>query len=325
MAKRNTGKSISLSGFYVHSDLDQCLQIIQRENVRVDSRDGVVPLNQKRIFDDLRHPLDERALAEMMNYWEFDNEELRRRGRADSSQKPAKPQIDVELTLSSAGNFKALWEPRERLCLGPSGHQIRTTDFHGFKVITHRQGKPDARPSNQLLFIHDVSHALVSLAECSRGLDQITSVSMVLLQACASSVALLKERLDYHFDVRMTSDVFIEWAAQERTGGRPWPRTPARMISWTLDDPQARLAAAEMKTLATSDRTFGFPIAALLTTWRYQLTRQPKTGRRTSPHTLFRRIAQSLTEQGYPTASGTVERAVRLLERYRPEDCPNLE
>jgi hypothetical protein len=140
----------------------------------------------------------------------------------------------------------------------------------------------------------------------------------VLLAACSSTVERLKERLKRHFDVRMLTDVFVEWEERKHDLAA-WRDHPDRITKWEIDNPEKRKAAAERIELEELEVRAGFSEQALVEAWRAETLRLRRAGPAPSQHTLMERIARQLKRSGYPATRGKVERAIELLERYRKE------
>lgn len=275
-----------------------------------------LPPYQRTLFDDLCDPLDEEALAEMLSYWHFDLEKLFERGRQGwgAGRAPAKPQIDVWVEVTSKGNLKAEWLPR-----GASIHYTPPgSDFTWFYRQESRTVAYGGRPSNELFFLHDFNHAH---GHINYPTDLPTAaLDTPLLAACAKVVERLKERLAYHFDVRMRTDVVVEWGSGEQDSDEhPWWRFEDTLLTWEIVDPEERQKSQELEELADLEARLGFSEAALLEAKERLETRvKGATGPAPAPHTLSERLARELKKQGLPATKGKVERAMALIERHRP-------
>lgn len=279
-----------------------------------------LPPYQRTLFRDLCEPLDEEALAEMLSYWHFDLEKLYERGRRGwgAGRAPAKPQIDVWVEVTSKGNLKAEWLPR-----GASIHYTPPgTDFTWFHRRESRTVAYGGRPDNELFFLHDFNHAHGHLDHPAEG--PTAALDTPLLAACAKVVERLKERLAYHFDVRMRADAVVEWGdSEEGSDDHLWWRFRDKLLSWEIVDPEERQRSQELDELADLEARLGFSEAALLEA-RERLEARGKgaTGPAPASHTISERLARELKKQGLAATKGKVERALALIERHRAPGRP---
>ena len=325
MAKAGTSKRrpadpvITLAGFYRHMDHERCMRWLARELGRLNIRSDELLPYQADLYNDLWNPLDEWTIAQMLRWWEFDLQRLVERGRGWDKQTPAKPQIDINLEVTSKGNFKAEWYPRGWLDRGwRRAGDTEGTDFRFFYPTDHRFVAFDSRPSNELFFIHDVEHALGTLSPSSYDQRSIRLLDHVLLAACARVVENLKARLEPHFDVRMLTDVFVAWDEEESPNS--WDVKNTRIARWEIDDPEARKAAAERVELAELEQRLGFTEKAFVDAWEIESAgKKGATGPAPAPHTLRDRVARALKRAGFPATPTKVDRARYLIERHRQE------
>jgi hypothetical protein len=305
---------ITLDGFYAHFDVEQCIAFMARAMERAGWDADELPEHQLRLYRDLHGPLDEEALADMLEYWVFDLNKLYDRGRNGwgAGRAPAKPEIDVWIEITSKGNLKAEWFPRR----GGVHHVPADSDFLHFIRSQNRRVAFDSRPSNELFFLHEFEsvhrHALHEFE------GPTAALNTPLLAACARVVELLKKRLDYHFAVRMCTDVVVEWGETEHDGD-DWWRTRYTLVSWEIIDPEQRARLAELAELDGLEDHLGFSEAALLEAKARLEERTGKTGPSPSPRTLPERLARELKKQGLPATEGKVKRAIELIERYRAQ------
>lgn len=275
-----------------------------------------LPPYQQSLFHDLANPLDEEALAEMLAYWEYDLDRLTKRGRGWREDVPGKPQIDVIVEITSKGNLKAEWFPRGWHRYGAQSASIGF-DFPHFQRFEGRGSGYGTRPSNELFFLHDVESVLARIARAEEPLST-QPLDHVLLSAAAQVVERLKERLSYHFAIRMLTDVFVEWEEDEDDADpRSWRFPPPRIAKWTIEDPEERRRAAELLELEECEQRHGFSEAALIEARTAEEERTRPTGPAPSPHTLPDRLTRELKKRGLPATRKKVERALELIERHR--------
>src|SRR3546814_787919 len=150
--------------FSTHFDVEDCLMLVARYLGRAGLDVYRLPPFQQELISDLMQPLDEVSLSEMHNYWEYNLQQLVRRGRGYGPKGvPAKPRIDVLIELTSKGNLKAEWFPRGWGRWGAPLSETESSDFAWWMRHEHRSGSYDSRPSNELFFLHEVQQPLCSL------------------------------------------------------------------------------------------------------------------------------------------------------------------
>lgn len=305
---------ITLDGFYRYFDIEECVAFMARAMERAGWAAEELPERQRTLYDDLHEPLDEEALADMLRYWLFDLEKLYTRERRGwgLGRAPAKPEIDVRVEVTSKGNFKAEWFPRR----GSIHHVPSDSDFVWFRRSENRGIAFTTRPSNELFFLHGLAATRQAALQQFDG--PTAALNTPLLAACARVVERLKHRLDYHFSVRMCTDVAVEWGESDEDGNDPW-RTRCELVSWEIIDPEERTRLAELAELAELEDRAGFSEAALMEAKARLDDRIGKTGPTPAPHTLPERLARELKKQGLPATEGKVKRALSLIERHRVE------
>lgn len=314
---------VSLDGFYSSCRRSTCLQLIAREVARLGGDEDVLIPYQRDIYRDLWDPFDEWALAQMLNYWQFDLETLSSRGRKYSEHIPAKPRIDIDIELTTKGNLKAEWFPRGMNFWGQLLEPETDSDFLRWQRFSNRFQSYDSRPSNELFFIHDVEHAVGSIRFPEHRSARTQPLDHVFLRACSCVVEELKDRLEHHFDVRMRTDIFVKWQQSETDVGQlRWDRPTPLIVGWEIANPVEKRAEAERAELASMEQTYGFSAEALLLAWSEELERKP-TGPTAQPHTLTDRITRKLKATGLRATRGQVERAMGLLRTHRTKACPS--
>jgi hypothetical protein len=304
-------QAITLDGFYRHFDIEECVAFMARAMERAGWDAEELPEHQRKLYRDLLEPLDEEALADMLQYWAFDLDKLYTRERRGwgLGRAPAKPEIDVRVEITSRGNLRAEWFPRG----GSIHHTPADSDFVWFRRNENREFDFHSRPSNELLFLHGFAvthqHALQQVE------GPTTALSTPLLAACARVVERIKDRLDYHFSVRMCTDVVVEWDEIEDEDD-PW-RSRYSLVSWEIINPEERARLAELAELHELEDRAGLSEAALMQAKARLDDRIGKTKPTPAPHTLPERLARELKKQGLPATEGKVKRALSLIERHR--------
>ncbi len=164
---------------------------------------------QSTILSELEDGPHEQAMASMQEWSGYDLQLLLDRVRGV----PAKPRIDVTLLITTKDNLAVEWEPTNR--------GSEDCDWKYWRAL--RQVAD--RPTNELLFIRDLGHALIShrvatepcegpewQREHYRSYRRLAGqVDATLLIAAAGLVASLKSRLEESFEVRMKTDIFMAW------------------------------------------------------------------------------------------------------------------
>jgi hypothetical protein len=298
---------MNLQGFSRYASLEDCLKFIAVSLDRAGMTESHLPPYQQSLLRDLDEPLDEEALASMVAWWRWDLNRLRDRDKRYSSQFP-KPRIDVLIEMTSKGNLKAEWFPRDH-----RGWSEEGSDFTHFDDSRNRDVGYHSRPSNELFFIRNVEHAT-----CTTRLPdgcQTAVLDHVLLTACIRVLERLKRRLNYHFDVRMLTDIFVEWAEEDEGSG--WESVERGMAKFEIDDPVARRRAAELDELENLQERHGFSEEAINAAREIVESRKRPTGPAPSAHTLTDRIVKELKANRLPATKGKVERAMRLIEQFR--------
>ena len=301
-----------LKHFDRHSDYQDCLQVIWR-NVGasgLDVEELLLPY-QRHLFRDLSDGLDEHALATLYDWWEYDLEELFRRGRMWRRDLPAKPRIRIYMERTTKGNFKCEWWPVGVDNFG--GREFGDApDWRSWHRFENRSGGWDSRPSNELIFIHDIDHALITIRGLKRSPRPVETLDHVLLQGIAGLVGQLKARLERHFEVVMLRDLFLIWTPEEWS----W-HGEDRMAKWEIDDPSKRQNEAEVAELASVKERLGFTETHFEELWA-ACAQKKRSGPAPAPRNVSTRVAKALREQGFShITSGDTDRLRFLIEKHR--------
>ncbi|MEV5020724.1 hypothetical protein MRBLMA1_000522 [Sphingobium sp. LMA1-1-1.1] len=309
-----------LSHFSRHRSRIGHLKLIWREMGRLGlERHDLAPY-QSEMLRDLADGLDEETLAEMHNYWEYNTEQLfrRKRDRWGPDGIPAKPRIDVVLEMTSKGNFKAEWFPRGWNRWGPALEDHIGSDFPVWRRYNNRGMGFDTRPSNELFFVRGTSHAVHHI-EMARADRWFLALDPVLLAACHALTGELKERLQRHFDVRMVTDLFLEWRTIKIDTDSYFDEAD-ELASWAIEDPETveeRKGCAELAAGA-----FGFSHEQLVDCWLAE-SEKPRCPDVTT--SAFKsRIVKTLKAQGYSTTTRQLDRYLALIKKYEPERARDL-
>jgi len=311
-----------LDGFYQHYSLEDCIAFVARSLQRAGLRENDLAPYQISMLRDLSEPLNERRLATMLSYWNYDIHRLLERGRGWQRDIPAKPRIEVFLEITSKGNFKAEWWPAGYTSSGlPIGTE--GSDFVRWIPDLYRSSGFD-RPDNELFFVRGVDMATTRVAHPENP-NSVHILSHVFLAACARLMERLKERLDYHFDVRWITDLRIEWDAGAPGGGdAPWRPGPPKIIRWEIvnvaeehEREEAQKAADEIAELNDMQARLGFPETALTAAMEAESARIRPSGPEPSPASLPRRLRAQLAKQGYAVTEAPIRRALELIDRHR--------
>jgi hypothetical protein len=312
--KRRAEWSPNLEDFGRHSHFKDCLAIVW-SNAGAAGKDPqqlLLPY-QWSIFRDLEDGLDEHALSKLYDWWEYDLETLFERGRQWRRDLPAKPRIRLYMEVSRKGNFKVEWWPVGCDNEGnPEGND--KPDWRYWYRAENRSAGWDSRPSNELLFIHDVDHAFGTIRELRTNPRPIELVDHVLLQGIAGLVSDLKARLDSHFEVVMLRDLFVTWKPDEWSWGGE-----DRITKWEIDDPQRRENEKELAELGSVQARLGFTEDHFEELWARCLQKK-RSGPAPSARTeqLAPKVAKALREEGLKDITAHDTKRVRyLIDKHR--------
>lgn len=323
MARRPAEKLVpTIDRFCTSANRARCLELIASEMGRLGIESHDLLPYQRTLYEDLWQPLDEEALAQMLSYWDYNLDLLYQRTRGHAPNEPARPRIDVYVEVTSKGNLKAEWFPRGWNQWGPPAEQLTSSDFARWRRAETRQAGYFTRPSNELFFLHGVEHALRTIDRPSRAeVQPLVLFDHVMLQACHDVVIEMGVRLEPHFDVRMLTDVYVEWSPQGREAFA-LDAPPPLMKAWVIERPEVRKENADREELADLEARHGFSADTLLAAWRIELERVRPSGPAPSPHTLAARLAKSMKQDGLSATPKGVERGLILLRQYRATSCP---
>jgi hypothetical protein len=262
---------------------------------------------------DLRDPFDEEAIAELHEYWNYDINALLARGRDGWQNIPAKPRIDLEVEITSKDNLKVEWFPRDFNMWGVNTGD-EPSDFVQWRRSESRRSGYFTRPSNELMFIHSVRHATYSIG---RDRDRwSTAYDPLLLRACQHAVEALVSRLERSFDVRMTTDIFVEWAEPEEED-TIWSSKPPRMAKFEIADPEQKKNEAELAELENIADWAGIDEPSLSEVIKAARVQHPDWSSLT-PYYRAQKLLKPLKAAGHAVTPKRLERALALIEKHRP-------
>jgi hypothetical protein len=298
-----------------HIDRMRCLIHLHRELARL----GGLKLSkyQEQLATDIADGLDEEALAAMHDWWNYDRNALFVAGQ----ERPNRPRLDLVLELTSKGNLAVTWRPsvinpgqRDPVC---NWVNWRTEKNRGMAFVT--------RPSNELLFLHNVDEALDPLRDLYpawKSADQ-GMIDTILLQGAVALVEELKNRLSWNFTVTMITDIFMNWnefKSELWPDGRLQPRHV--LTSWAIEDVkerEERLARAEFECFPQES---GVPLNVFVASVA-EADKPMPSGAAPSRDDREKRISKALLAAGYgDVIPAAVRQYWELIERFRPEFLP---
>ena len=207
----------------------QCVADFHAALGRCGGVDDLTPY-QDMALSDLIGGLDERAVARVHQWWNYDLDAL----RAPGGWEGPKPRIALTVELTKRGNLAVEWTP--------DGYP--KTDWASWHRLPSYAGH---RPSNELLFIREFRR-LSNLATDSgdrRG-EFICSVNEHLLAMTAAAIAGLVARLEHSFRPRMVTKLELEWEPEQRT---TWPLPGRHVLDWSIVDVAEQAHQAERAEL----------------------------------------------------------------------------
>ena len=209
------------------------------------------------------------------------------------------------------------WRPAG---LGRDNKPTAECDWLIWEEQTNRRIEFTSRPSNELLFLHDVSHPtrpFPGMYDNKTSTPERVMVDAILLQATAAMLEELKERLKLSFEVRMVTDVFTEW---EEVQSKAWPDGHAHVLArWRIENLEHRNKRRELAEIERFSEEFGCPLDVFIKALT-EADAKNATGPAPQGHT---KASRELKKAGYQKITiGVVERYAALLERHRPDLLP---
>jgi hypothetical protein len=305
----------NLQHFSRYSHYQDCLAVIW-QNVGSSGleRDELLLPYQQRIFGDLEDGIDEGALERLYDWWDYDLKRLYERAPRYRPNEPAKPRINLWMERTSKGNFKCEWWPVGFDSQG-NRYSPEPPDWSYWFRFDNRHGGWDSRPSNELIFIHDIDYALTTIRLPDHDPRPISQLDAVLLKGVAELVSSLRARLERHFEVTMLRDVFVAW--DPRKSGIF--DGPDRMLKWEIDDPKRRENEAELAELGAIKEKLGFTEAHFEHLWSACLAKKA-SGPPPLPDNIAPKVAKALREEGLRDITARETKRVRyLIDKHRPK------
>lgn len=90
-----------------------CLSHIHSEFGRLGLSSSDLNHYQSHALFALEDGLNENVIEDMYRWWDYDLEALKKRGTSD---RPAKPRVELWMHFNQRGNFSLLWEPQNLKC-----------------------------------------------------------------------------------------------------------------------------------------------------------------------------------------------------------------
>jgi hypothetical protein len=303
----------------------RCLTHLHNELLRLKLNERDLSEVQRSFLGDLEGGFDEEALAAMHDWWNYNHEVICVRGNyvvGGYGRRPASPRIDITVFLTSKDNLIVEW------C--PSGMKFdRLTpecDWVRWRAERNRRVNWDSRPSNELLFIHEVRHAAGEFTgrymyDPKFDPPERFMIDSILLQTAAAMVEELQERLKLSFEVRMVTNIFMEW---EEIEAKHWPGGKAKVLtSWTIENVDERNRKANLKSsleeIERFPEQYGCPLDVFVKAL-IEPDAKKATGPAPVPHTKHDRVSRQLKKAGYTKITlGVVQHYHALLQKHRPE------
>jgi hypothetical protein len=232
---------------------------------------------------------------------------------------------DKRPSASVQGNLEWIPTVVELFGIGTSVPlDTKDSDWSRWEIMQHRAVDVTSRPSNELMFIHNVFDArryfpgIYSLKWPSPP-DQLM-IDAILLRATAALWEELKERLEHNFEVRIINDIFVEW---EEVSSKHWgDYSRSVLTSWTIENVEHRNNRMEQADIARFFDVYGCPPEVFVKALTDGDVKKA-TGPAPAPHTKYGRVSRQLKKAGHSKITvGVVERYHALLQKHRPELFP---
>jgi hypothetical protein len=272
------------------------------------------------LLRDLEGGFDEEALAAMHDYWNYNHDAIAKRGqygRGAYGIGLARPRIDLTVFITSKDNLVVEWRPTgmEYDRLTPECDWLR------WRAERNRGVAFDSRPSNELLFLHEVRPAMrrfPGMYDFKWDKPERIMIDAILLQATAAMVGELKDRLKCSFEVNMVTDIFTEWEEVECAS---WPRGKEEVLaSWKIENIEERKRRQQLADLERVQKEFPVSLEEFVTTLVDAGVR--RSGPPPTRDTKSEKATKALKKAGYSITLGQVQQYRALLEKYRPELFP---
>ena len=311
-----------------------CLKHLHLELSRVRMGAGYPENNmaphQRKLLRDLKGGLDEEAISFMFDYWNYNKDSIAKRSKllwGRHRLTPAKPRIDLSVYMSGKGNLIAEWNPTgvELFGIGRAVQfDTKDSDWSRWEIMQHRDVAFTSRPSNELMFIHNVFDARryfpgIYSPKWPSPPDQLM-IDAILLQAAAALWEELKERLERNFEVRIINDIFVEW---EEVSSKHWGDHPHSVLaSWIIENVERRNNRLEQEEIARFSDVYGCPLEVFVKAL-IDADAKKATGPAPAPHTKYDRVSRQLKKAGHSKITiGVVVRYHALLQKHSPELFP---
>jgi hypothetical protein len=286
-----------------HGDRLRSLIHLQTELTRLGHHpDWKLDPAQEELLSDLEDGLDEEALADMHDYWNYNHKALGARTKNyTGGPRPGRPRIDLIIFINQRRNLSVTWCPTGIML----GQVTPECDWAHWRAVESRGVAWGTRPSNELLFLHNVGEALHPVRDfySDYRTPEMGMIDAILLIATAGLIGELKDRLKRTFDVRMISDVFLTWREVESKHWPSDPHSPHQVLeTWTIEDIEARTEKFERAELERLPEKCGLPVDVFVKVLAEADVKRP-TGPAPSPHTKDDRIARILKKAGYTKVS----------------------
>jgi hypothetical protein len=313
-----------------------CLTHVHYELGRLGRDPSSLAPYQQSILGELEGGFDEEAISQLFWGWRYDIPRLAT--QLDGGAKP-QPRIELSVDITRRDNLAATWMPGGIV----DGRPGPNSDWkHWYRI----EGG-FSRPSNELLFVRDVGHALQTfdsntkpfsmkdfpsslirpetesyLRRERRAYQQKNlTIDATLLQGVAGLVKELQDRLKLSFTVRMVSDIFMEFQSK---GDHTKAGTAIdRLVDWRIENVEERNRRLGLLEIGAFKKTMGFPLdvfvkEALAARRRKDGTPVQDADRRDG------RATKALKDAGHKITLGQVSHFRSLLEQYRADLLPRM-